>query len=285
MGYRRSSVPNLYRDERTGIYYVRTKVHGRTIWKTLQTNEFRVAKLRAPKELGDLQKGRNALSSLERGSATFGSLAELYRTRIQSDTRLKPSSRIYRCQTIDAILRFRPEWIEKLVRDIRETDCLRWAAAYSGKVHGTRFNNTVGTLRAIFQVGLENGLLADNPARSIRKVRVSGKSLRSPSAEQFADILGNIESSGAWCAHDAADLVRFLAYSGCRINEAANVKPDDVDLQAGTIRISGDPVHGTKNSESRVLPVKRMPSRHLACRLRMKFSNRDRGLTISRRGY
>src|SRR5271165_2364952 len=59
------------------------KVHGRTIWKTLQTNEFRVAKLRAPKELGDLQKGRNALSSLERGSATFGSLAELYKVRIQ----------------------------------------------------------------------------------------------------------------------------------------------------------------------------------------------------------
>ena len=135
MGYRRSSVPNLYRDERTGIYYVRTKVHGRTIWKTLQTNEFRVAKLRAPKELGDLQKGRNALSSLERGSATFGSLAELYRGRIQSDTRLKPSSKIYRCQTIDAILRFRPEWIERLIRDIRESDCLRWAAEYSGKVH------------------------------------------------------------------------------------------------------------------------------------------------------
>ena len=98
--------------------------------------------------------------------ATFGSLAELYRGRIQSDTRLKPSSKIYRCQTIDAILRFRPEWIERLIRDIRETDCLRWAAAYSGKVHGTRFNNTVGTLRAIFEVGLENGLLADNPARS-----------------------------------------------------------------------------------------------------------------------
>jgi hypothetical protein len=212
MGYRRSSVPNLYRDERTGIYYVRTKVHGRTIWKTLQTDEFRVAKLRAPKELGDLQKVRNALSSLERGSATFGSLAELYRGRIQSDTCLKPSSEIYRCQTIDAILRFRPEWIERLIRDIRETDCLRWAAAYSGKVDGTRFNNTVGTLRAIFEVGLENGLLADNPARSIRKVRVVGKNLRLPSAEEFADILGNIESSGAWCACGAADLVLFRNY-------------------------------------------------------------------------
>jgi hypothetical protein len=76
MGYRRSSVPNLYRDERTAIYYVRTKVHGRTIWKTLQTDDFRVAKLPAPKELADLQKRRNALSSLEKGLATFGNLAE-----------------------------------------------------------------------------------------------------------------------------------------------------------------------------------------------------------------
>ena len=84
-----------------------------------------------------------------------------------------------------------------------------------------------------------------------------------PSAEQFADILGNIESSGAWCAYDAADLVRFLAYSGCRINEAANVKCDDVDLQAGTIRICGDPVHGTKNSESRTIPIN--PAMHDLC--------------------
>ena len=237
------------------------KCTGALFGRLFKRNEFRVAKLRAPKELGDLQKGRNALSSLERGSATFGSLAELYRGRIQSDTRLKPSSKIYRCQTIDAILRFRPEWNERLIRDIRETDCLRWAAAYSGKVHGTRFNNTVGTLRAIFEVGLENGLLADIPHD--RKARVGGKSLRLPSAEQFADILGNIESSGAWCAYDAADLVRFLAYSGCRISEAANVKRDDVDLEAGTIRISGDPVHGTKNSESRTIPIN--PAMHDLC--------------------
>jgi integrase len=110
-------------------------------------------------------------------------------------------------------------------------------------------------------VGLENGLLADIPHD--RKARVGGKSLRLPSAEQFADILGNIESSGAWCAYDAADLVRFLAYSGCRISEVANVKRDDVDLRAGTIRISGDPVHGTKNSESRTIPIN--PAMHDLC--------------------
>jgi integrase len=60
-----------------------------------------------------------------------------------------------------------------------------------------------------------------------------------------------------------ADLVRFLAYGGCRISEAANVKRDDVDLQAGTIRIYGDPVHGTKNSESRTIPIN--PAMHDLC--------------------
>jgi hypothetical protein len=33
-----------------------------------------------------------------------------------------------------------------------------------------------------------------------------------PSAEQFADILGNIESSGARCAYDAAGLVKLAAH-------------------------------------------------------------------------
>ncbi len=64
------------------------------------------------------------------------------------------------------------------------------------------------------------------------RTKVHGRRLRLPSAEQFADILVNIESSGAWCAYDAAYQARFLAYSGCRIQEAANVKRDDVDLEA-----------------------------------------------------
>jgi integrase len=152
------------------------------------------------------------------------------------------------------------------VREIRETDCLEWAHEYSDKVHGTRFNNTVGTLRAIFGLGIQNGLLSDNPARSIGKVRVTGKKLCLPSAQEFAAILGHIESSGAWCAQDAADLVRILAFSGCRITEATHVKMEDVDLAIGTIRILGDPKLGTKSGEGRTIPINQ-PMRELCVRL------------------
>jgi integrase len=255
VSYHRSNQPNLYVDDRTGIYVVRTKVHGRTIWKSLGTADYSVAKFRLSKALAELQKGRLARSARGKGRTSFGDLAELYRARVQTDTRLKPSSKHYRGQTIDAILRIRPKWKAKSARDIREADCLEWAHEYSDEVHGTRFNNTVGTLRAIFELGIRNGLLSDNPARSIGKVRVTGKKLCLPSAEEFAAILGHIESSGAWCAQDAADLVRFLAYSGCRITEATHVKVEDVDLVAGTIRIVGDPKLGTKSGESRSIPI------------------------------
>jgi integrase len=134
-----------------------------------------------------------------------------------------------------------------------------------------------------FKLALQNGLLADNPGRSVRKVRVSGKSLRLPSAEQFADILRNVESSGAWCAYDAADLVRFLTYSGCRIHEAANMKRDDVDLEAGTIHISGDPVHGTKNSESRTIPIN--PAMHELCARLLEERREPRDPKRQGKGY
>jgi integrase len=255
MAYRHSNLPNVYRDLKTGVYYVRTKLHNKTVWKSLGTSEYPVAKHRAPKILADLQKGRLSAYSVNKGVATFADLAEDYRQRIQTNTKLKPSSKLYRIQTIDAILRDRPTWKNKSPREIRESDCLAWGAEYVGKVHGTRFNNNVGTLRAIFEIGIENGLLANNPARSIGKVRVTGKNLRLPSSEQFTAILQNIESTRAWCADDAANLVRFLAFSGCRIAEATNVKRDDVDLENGTIRILGDAVTGTKSGESRTIPM------------------------------
>jgi integrase len=283
VSYHRSNQPNLYIDDETGIYVVRTKVQGRTIWKSLRTADYRVAKFRLAKALAELQKGRLDRRARSKGPTSFGELAALYRERVQTSTRLKPSSKHYRIQTIDAILRFRPKWKDKAARDIGETDCLEWAHKYSDKVHGTRFNNTVGTLRAIFEMGLQAGLLPDNPARSIGEVRVTGKKLDLPNAEQFAAILGHIESSGAWCAQDAADLVRFLAYSGCRITEATHVKVQDVDLVAGTIRVLGDPVHGTKGGESRSIPINQ-PMRELCVRL-LDSQHASNVVKPNRKGY
>ena len=54
-----------------------------------------------------------------------------------------------------------------------------------------------------------------------------------------------IETSGAGQAKQCADLVRFLAFSGCRISEARQVLWQDVDFERGEIR-----VHNAKRSKT-----------------------------------
>jgi integrase len=265
-GYKRSNIPNLYVDQRTGIYTVRTKSGGKTLWRSLETTSYSVAKLRAPKKLMDLQKGRLSDYAVTKGIATFGDLAQTFSERVTKDTRLKESSKKYRINTVNAILRTRPDWKEKSIRDIKTGDCEQWAHQYAASVSPTRFNNTVDSLRTICGIAIDHGLIAEDPARKISKARIRPKDVALPSAEEFEAILEAIEQGSSWNGGDCADLVRFVAYSGCRISEAANVKRSDIDLVAGTVKIKGDPVTGTKSGYSRVLDLNK-PLRELCTRL------------------
>jgi integrase len=81
-------------------------------------------------------------------------------------------------------------------------------------------------------------LIARNPALAISKVKVPQKKLELPSTEQFRKIVEYVRSSGAATSQGCGDLVEFLAYSGCRINEAAGVRWSDIDYGLGRIYIA-----------------------------------------------
>ena len=129
----------------------------------------------------------------------------------------------------------------------------------------------MGTLRDVFKVACELDLATQNPALKISKVKITSKELTLPSRKQFHDIVEAIRSTGAPCAHDAADLVEFIAYSGCRITEASFVRWSDVDAKSGMVRIHGHEETGTKTAQVRSVPIT-PPMRDLLDRL----SNRIR---------
>jgi integrase len=60
----------------------------------------------------------------------------------------------------------------------------------------------------------------------------------------------HIETSGAGQAKDCANLFRFLAFSGVRIDEARHVLWGDVDFEKGILH-----VRVTKNSKARWIPL------------------------------
>jgi integrase len=75
--------------------------------------------------------------------------------------------------------------------------------------------------------------------------------MRIPSREDFRRIIGEIRSAGGAVSQCCADLVEFLAYSGCRIDESRWVKWSDVDRERKQIWIGGHVVTGTKSGKGR----------------------------------
>jgi integrase len=87
------------------------------------------------------------------------------------------------------------------------------------------------------------------------KVKVRAKALELPSREEFRALVTSVRSAGAWCSQQCGDLIEFLAFSGCRLRETGFITWKDVDLEAGTIWIHGDPATGPKNWDRRQIPI------------------------------
>lgn len=81
------------------------------------------------------------------------------------------------------------------------------------------------------------------------------KMLELPTLKQFAAFVEFIRSRhGRFSAH-CADFTEGLAYTGCRISEAARITWKDLDFSAQEIVVMGDPVERTKNGEIRRVPM------------------------------
>lgn len=250
---------NLVRYNPSGTYFARIRVNGKLVRKSLKTRSISVAKLR----LGDLEKAERkkaeATSAVEAGKMTFGDALGEYRRRlaerVEAGEDCKPSLLKYREETIAVIVRTWPD-IESLpVNRITEKECEAWGNRLRGEYSGHRFNNTVGTLRQILDIAVRAGNLYRNPAKAIKKSKIRTTAPVIPSHEQFDRFVEEMRQGHSRDSRNCADLVQFLAFSGCRISEAASVTWGDCDFQAGRITVRGDARTGTKNWETRQVPM------------------------------
>lgn len=94
-----------------------------------------------------------------------------------------------------------------------------------------------------------------NPAADVKRMKERRKEPSLPSRDQFVELVRIVEDSGAAQAGECADLVRFLAFSGCRLGEAQSLKWRDIDWERSELVVRGDPQTGTKNWEIRRAPM------------------------------
>src|SRR5439155_12977490 len=137
---------------------------------------------------------------------------------------------------------------------ISEADCKEWAGRLAKELDEQYFNNTLGTLGAILK---RAGLVGiDDPTKEVNRLGVKPTELNLPEPHQFEKMLEIIDTSGAGRAHNCADLVRFLAFSGCRISEARQVRWSDVNLERGFIIVHNAKTRrATNHAVTRNVPI------------------------------
>jgi len=242
-------VPHLLQYVSTETYFGRVKIGRKIFRESLDTDVFTTAKVLLP---DFLKKKRKRAATPITGS--FAEARKAYETDLDADHTLKELSKLYRHRCINALLKSWPELDALHPAKITETDCRAWAARFAAKYSPQVFNNTLGTFRMI----LERARIShdENPARRVKRLGVKQKELHLPEPQQFEGILQTVETSGAGCAKHCANFIRFLAFSGCRLNEARLVRWQDVNFIKGEIRVhNSKSAKATSKPEFRFVPI------------------------------
>lgn len=245
---------NLLR-HKSGRYYARLYRAGKEIWKSLKTSSFSVAEVRLAalqKEHREHQARKNDPNDAK---MTFASAADIHLTRIEQNTQLKPRTKKYWRDMQTALLKSWPELSGSPLRKITPAACREWAAGYAKTASATQFNNTIALLRHVCEVGIEQGVIYTNPVSELVRKRVQAKALELPTLAQFTAFIAEMRAARSRDSKNCADLAEGLAYTGCRIGEAAPIEWRDVDFSNGEIVVRGDAETGTKNWEIRRVPM------------------------------
>jgi len=252
--WEKTRLQNLVR-HKSGRYYARLYLNGKEVWKSLKTSHFSVAEARLATAQKEHREHRGTEASASGAKMTFKQAAELHSKRLAGKVSIKSATRHYWAQILTAVLKSWPALANIEVRKITKAACRDWAAEYAKDASPTRYNNSLALLRHVLAIAIENGILYSNPAEGLERMPVRLKMLELPTLKQFAAFVEFIRSRhGRFSAH-CADFTEGLAYTGCRISEAARITWKDLDFSAQEIVVMGDPVERTKNGEIRRVPM------------------------------
>lgn len=228
--------PSLWRK-----YYARLHLGGKEKWISLETPVLEVAKVKLEEEKQAVATARKKGWEPQAGIVQVQTAIDAFKTNLDLRMSLKASTRQFYLWSLKSILMSWPELPEMDVRHVTEIQCKEWAKRFAEKYSATYYNNAVLVLNAIFEAAIKAGVIYRNPAKDIEMRRKTQKALNLPSRENFFKIVAAVKGGTHRTAKASAELIEFLAYTGCRISEAQRVTCGNCDFTKETILVKGDP--------------------------------------------
>lgn len=201
--------------------------------------------------------------------ASFEDAAAIYRSRAQNNVRLAARSveaKLRPGEPSGALRRTWPDLFGRELRSVTEAECKAWLVrivrdgkgftpknartAVAGNKPST-VNKAIQFLKAVFEVGVENGVCGANPAAGLERLDLQRKEMHIPSAAQFGLIVERIRAKAGW-GRKAAALVQGLAYTGMRLDESRRLRWRHIELDRKIFTIPGTK---SKTSRQRRVPM------------------------------
>lgn len=242
---------NLYKAP-SGVYWMRAKIKGRLIRKSLKTRSFEIAQ-----KLLKTRHEHETKNMAVTGSQSFAALADEWLVIDGQNQETTASTKKVHRMTVEFLYRTWPELKNMNVSKV--ANCEPWSARVKAKYSAARHNSAVMALRSVLNLGIKRDLILDNAAKDLKQATVYPKDASLPSSAKFAAMLAWLDQSPR--TQPAGILVRVLAYTGMRAGEAKWLDPSMVDLEANEIRLPGEvmrdgkKVRMTKNGEPRPIPI------------------------------
>jgi len=234
----------LYRSPVSQIYYAILKRAGKQIKRSLKTADAALAKRR----LTELQSKAAGINRSESGKLTFRELAARWLAAVGAS--MKISSYKRQSYVVNVLNAF---YGPLVVRGISKANVEQWAAARKPAVEARTFNYDRQTLIRVLDYAVRDGLILDNPARIVKRLRQPKHKVVIPNREQFLQMVAAMRCLRTR-ALEGANLCEFLAYGGCRLGEAIAMRWGDINFTQKTFTVTGGEL-GTKNHEARVVPL------------------------------
>ena len=161
-------------------------------------------------------------------SIRFNELAERWLAAKRPD--LKASSAGRRETALKALA---PYFNGRLVRAIGAKEVESWKINRGPAISPRTWNIEVETLKQIFAYAKDTlRIVLDNPVEGLKRKK-EPKAGNRHSVERTIPGVGKRTAVGHRSTGEAADLVEFLAYSGCRVAEARSVRWRDINRNSG----------------------------------------------------
>ncbi len=236
---------NLVRHQ-GGTIYLRLKVAGKIIRRSLETSDLPTARTKRDAEAKRIRKTATTTGKTQ---TTLAAILHTLEDECTADPRLKPSTRKYYTELYKILRETLPvtchprSWTAALARS--------WWHDIAQRYSTPRANNTLAHAKKLGS-HIHDHYAVPDPTENLRRMIPRARQPFNPSREQMEAIIRQVRSRGISGSVEASAYVAVLAFSGCRMGEARGLLWEDVGEQ--WLTITGGP-DGTKNGSMRRVPI------------------------------